>query len=65
MNCFSSFKCVLYDFRVGFRVCGVKVGFLWGLNEKGIALFGFSLVVEVKFGLLCDFCVKFGFLCAF
>jgi len=50
---------------VGFRVCGVKVGFLWGLNEKGIALFGFSLVVEVKFGLLCDFCVKFGFLCAF
>jgi len=50
---------------VEFRICGVKVGFLWGLKEKGIALFGFSLVVEVKFGLLCNFRVKFRFLCPF
>jgi len=35
--------------------------FYGGLKEKGIALFGFLLVVEVKFGFLCDFCVSLGF----
>jgi len=34
-NCFSSFKCVLYDFRMWFRVCGVKVAFLWGFEGNG------------------------------